>query len=186
MSKILVDTIDTRSGTTNLTIGSTNSSTVTFENGAVTGHMYPAFLMSKTVNQVISDETYTTVEFNSTILDTDSGYSTSTNKYTIPVAGKYLIFCEVYASSPNNTDGLERYNLRIMKDSDQLAENFYDQRNNPGYQFTNKIQHIDSFSANDTIYVQAFIDVTNGGDNPELTGSTSRSLARFGGYRLGS
>ena len=43
MSKLETNTIDTVSGTTNLTIGSYKSSTVTFENGAVTGHMYPAF-----------------------------------------------------------------------------------------------------------------------------------------------
>ena len=43
MSKIETNTIDTISGTTNLTIGSTNSSTVTFESGAVTGHMSPSF-----------------------------------------------------------------------------------------------------------------------------------------------
>jgi len=180
MSTLKVSTISPlgTDATKTITIGSAGDTI------AGMGANTPAFLMSKTVNQVIDDETYTTVEFDSTILDTDSGYSTSTHKYTIPVAGKYLIFAEVFGSSPNNTDGLERYNLRLMKDSDQLAENFYDQRNNPGYQFTNKIQHIDSFSANDGIYVQAFIDVTNGGDNPELAGSTSRSLARFGAYRL--
>ena len=43
MSKLETNTIDTISGTTNLTIGSTNSSTVTFESGAPTGQNYPAF-----------------------------------------------------------------------------------------------------------------------------------------------
>ena len=43
MSKLETNTIDTVSGTTNLTIGSTNSSTVTFESGSATGHMSPAF-----------------------------------------------------------------------------------------------------------------------------------------------
>ena len=34
MSKILVDTIDTRSGTSNITIGSSNASQITLKSGA--------------------------------------------------------------------------------------------------------------------------------------------------------
>ena len=36
MSKILVDTIDTRSGTTNITIGSSNASQITLKSGEYT------------------------------------------------------------------------------------------------------------------------------------------------------
>ena len=55
MSKLETNTIDTVSGTTNLTIGSTNTSTialgasgdtVTVPNGALTGQNYPAFMAS--------------------------------------------------------------------------------------------------------------------------------------------
>ena len=46
MSKLETNTIDTVSGTANLTIGSTNTSTVTLTNGEVTGHMYPAFAVN--------------------------------------------------------------------------------------------------------------------------------------------
>jgi hypothetical protein len=43
MSKLETNTIDTVSGTTNLTIGSTNTSTITMPNGSLSGQNYPAF-----------------------------------------------------------------------------------------------------------------------------------------------
>ena len=148
--------------------------------------MTPAFLVDRTSsNQQINDETYTTIQFNNVLLDTDSGYSTSTYKYTIPKTGKYFIFANVYGVSPNNTDGLERYYLRLLKNSDDaIAETFYDMRNNPGYQITNTIQHIENLSANDTIYVHAFIDVVNNVSDPEIGGSSNRSISSFGAYRI--
>ena len=96
MSKIETNTIDTISGTTNLTIGSTNSSTVTFENGAVTGHCYPAFQAYRTSYQSISNSTDTKVQNNVELFDTNNAYDNSTNyRFTVPSggAGKYLIGC---------------------------------------------------------------------------------------------
>ena len=149
--------------------------------------LYPAFFVDASANQQINDETYTTIQFGNVILDTDSGYSTSTYKYTIPTTGKYFIYAMAYVYSPSNTDGLERYHLRLMKNSDDaIAESYYDQRNNPGYIFTNKISHIENLTANDTIYVHAFVDVTNGVADPEIGGSSSRSITSFGAYRIGS
>ena len=43
MRKLETNTIDSVSGTTNLTIGSTNTSTITVPNGKLTGQNYPAF-----------------------------------------------------------------------------------------------------------------------------------------------
>ena len=91
MSKLETNTIDTVSGTTNLVVGSTNSSTVTFENGAVTGHMYPAFIAYNASTQAIANSTYTTYQYETEVLDTDNGFNTSTYTYTIPTAGKYYI-----------------------------------------------------------------------------------------------
>ncbi len=93
MSKIEANTIDTVSGTTNLTIGSTNSSTVTFENAAnVTGHMYPAFCAKYTSTQTLSNATATKIQFNSELFDEGSCYDNSTNyRFTPTVAGKYVV-----------------------------------------------------------------------------------------------
>ena len=50
------------SGTSNLTIGSTNSSTVTFESGAATGQNNPSFYAYRSSNQSISSATVTKIE----------------------------------------------------------------------------------------------------------------------------
>ena len=54
MSKLETNTIDTVSGTTNLTIGSTNTSTITMPNGALSGQNYPAFEAYLSSTQIVS------------------------------------------------------------------------------------------------------------------------------------
>jgi len=182
MSSILkVNTIQDGGG--NAIITSDGSGNFTTQN-----ILTPSFFTTLTSNQTISDETYTTLQFNNVVFDTNSGYSTSTYKYTIPVAGKYCIYSTARANSPNNSDGLERYYLRLLKNSDvEIAEVYYDQRNNPGFLFSNTIVDIHNLSASDTIYIKAFVDVTNGGDNPQINGTTAgKSITSFGAYRIGS
>ncbi len=109
MSKIQVDTIDTRSGTSTMQIGSTNTTTitlgvsgdtinvpsgVTFANaGTVTGiDNTPAFFVALTTNVSISDNTFTKIPFATEVYDTDNAYDASTNyRFTVPSgkAGKY-------------------------------------------------------------------------------------------------
>ena len=171
-----------------VTLGSSGD-TFTLGSGVVQSNMlYPAFFATRTSSQTISDETHTVTQFNNTIFDTNSGFDTSTYKYTIPVAGKYSIYTAVLASSPGNTDGFERFQIQLLKNSDvKLAESYYDQRNNPGYYSTLNITNIQNLSANDTIYVKTFIDVTNGGSNPAISGESSpAALTYFGAYRIGS
>ena len=55
MSKLETNTIDTVSGTSNLVIGSTNTSTITMPSGEVTGQNYPMFQVHLDSNQAISN-----------------------------------------------------------------------------------------------------------------------------------
>ena len=146
----------------------------------------PSFFTTRTSTQTIDDETSTTVQFNNVIVDTNSGYNTSTYKYTIPLAGKYYVFSTVQANSPGNTDGFERMHLKLLKNSDVLiGEAYYDQRNNPGMFSTLVIVNTHNLSANDTIYIQCFVDATNGGSNPQIQGeATPRATSSFGAYRI--
>ena len=60
MSKILVDTIDTRSGTSTLTLGSSNAGTIALGSGDVQSNFnYPAFLAKKSSNQTVASATTT-------------------------------------------------------------------------------------------------------------------------------
>jgi hypothetical protein len=92
MSKLETNTIDTVSGTTNLTIGSTNTSTITMPSGEVTGHCFPSFRVQPSATQNVPNQTWTKLNFNTEIWDTDSAYDTSTYRFTVPSgkAGKYF------------------------------------------------------------------------------------------------
>jgi len=120
MSKLETNTIDTISGTTNLTIGSTNSSTVTFENGSCTGQNYPAFLATRATNQSIPNNTVTKVQFDTEVFDTDNYYDNSTNyRFTPLVAGKY--FVTLQAGFANLTNVTHRIVLEIHKNGSTYA-----------------------------------------------------------------
>ena len=109
MSKVQVDTIDTRSGTSTMQIGSTNTSTinigvsgdtvnipsgVTIANaGTATGFgesNTPAFMGFSSANQSIAYDTDTKLTIGTESYDTDSAFSSS--RFTVPSgkAGKYM------------------------------------------------------------------------------------------------
>ena len=103
MSKILVDTIDTRSGTSNITIGSSNASQITLKSGATLTNfpqmtpMFTAYMNSS--SQSISTSTLTTVVFDAENYDTDNCFDTSTYRFTPTEAGKYFLFANVRLTS---------------------------------------------------------------------------------------
>tara|TARA_A200000113_G_C8828165_1_gene342781 strand:+ start:536 stop:1033 length:498 start_codon:yes stop_codon:yes gene_type:complete len=68
-----------------------------------TGANTPAFIASRTSsNQTISANTWTKIQFNDEILDTDNMYDHSTNyRFTPTVAGKYYIYANIYSGTPN-------------------------------------------------------------------------------------
>jgi hypothetical protein len=94
MSKILVDTIDTRSGTSTLTLGSSNAGTIALGSGDVQSNMlYPAFFSYMSGDQNISNNTATKASFDTEDFDTNSMYDASTNyRFTPTIAGKYFVY----------------------------------------------------------------------------------------------
>ena len=126
MSKVQVDTIDTRSGTSTMQIGSTNTSTinigvsgdtvnipsgVTIANaGTATGFgetNTPAFAVRLGSNQTLSNNTLTKITLDTEDYDTDNAFAS--NKFTVPSgkAGKYKITLNVYWSFGNNESASE-------------------------------------------------------------------------------
>ena len=119
MSKVQVDTIDTRSGTSTMQIGSTNTSTinigvsgdtvnipsgVTIANaGTATGfggvagtESFMAILPSE---QSVSDNTWVKVSLSSETIDEGNNFDTSNYKYVVPSAGKYFFaWCISFAT----------------------------------------------------------------------------------------
>ena len=96
MSKILVDTIDTRSGTSTLTLGSSNAGTIALGSGDVQSNfLYPAFHAVVGSNQSLSNNTQTKLAANSETFDSDGKYDNSAYRFTPTVAGKYICYAQV-------------------------------------------------------------------------------------------
>jgi hypothetical protein len=115
LSKVQVDTIDTRSGTSTMQIGSTNTSTinlgvsgdtvnipsgVTIANaGTATGFggtndaLFYAYCNDG--NAAFNNATDTTVVLNAELFDSDSKFNTSNYRFTPGVAGKYFLYGQV-------------------------------------------------------------------------------------------
>ena len=118
MSKVQVDTIDTRSGTSTMTIGSTNTTTIALKSGATLTNFpdnTPAFQVEKSSAQAIANNTTTKVTFDTEILDTDNTFAS--DKFTPGVAGKYQIFAQVGIANMDD----QKYNqVMLYKNGSQL------------------------------------------------------------------
>ena len=153
MSKVQVDTIDTRSGTSTMQIGSTNTSTinigvsgdtvnipsgVTIANaGTATGFggdNTPAFSAYLAFNstQNISDATLTKVNLNTEHFDTDSTFDTSTYRFTCPSggAGKYLFSWQIYLYGANIASNIQYANAVLYKNGSAYNGTDQDCRDN--------------------------------------------------------
>ena len=91
MSKLETNTIDNISGSSTLTIGSTNTSTITLKSGATLTNFpdntpaFQAIKVSGSSNQSVSGATATKITFDNETYDTDSDFAS--NKFTPTTAG---------------------------------------------------------------------------------------------------
>jgi len=132
MSKLETNTIDNISGSSTLTIGDSNASTISIpknitlgasgttitvpsgatitNNGTQTGFggtNTPNFKVSNTSNQSLSNATLTKLTFDTEDFDSDNAFAS--NKFTVPSgkAGKYAITFQVFMEGTND--------IRVMR-----------------------------------------------------------------------
>ena len=171
MSKVQVDTIDTRSGTSTMQIGSTNTSTinigvsgdtvnipsgVTIANaGTATGFGVAGsiYFLARRGNsgQTVANDTYVTIQMDTEMEDSGSVFNPSTYKFTPGVVGKYFVFAQVAFSVANGS----QWNAgTVILD-----------KNDAGYtdtNFKNSMAYIDRRSSGDStssFYVSQIIDM---------------------------
>ena len=154
MSKILVDTIDTRSGTSNITIGSSNASQITLKSGATLTNFpvnTPAFLASRSGNYNVSNDTTTTVPYNQEHFDTDSAYDTSTYTFTVPSGkgGKY--FLQMNARSGNLANEKKLLGYLIINGSELDRAGFQTASSTGSEQYSVTVSGVYSLSAGATV-----------------------------------
>jgi|TARA_R100000081_G_C4765751_1_gene142615 hypothetical protein len=176
MSKILVDTIDTRSGTTNLTIGSSNASQITLKSGATLTNFpdnTPAFHVTRNATQSIADDTDTVIQFDNEVIDTDNKFDLGgTHRFTPTVAGKYFLYaCGMMYASANMQMHIRKNGTKIFGFRDRGGANTTDQS-----LYTGGIVEANTTDYFDVIFKQN----SNGAIN--LQGEAFATF--FGGYRI--
>ena len=191
MSKVQVDTIDTRSGTSTMQIGSTNTSTinigvsgdtvnipsgVTIANaGTATGFgsNKPILSVGLSSTQTMSDNTWTTIVFQTEILDADGIYNNSTGIAT-PTAGTYLM---IFAANVGGSAASSLANAGVKFDIGGVttAEQTCNAASN-FQQYANLVtSYVHTFDGSTTVKCQAYNCVSSG--TPSVYGGSS---PRFG------
>jgi len=186
MSKILVDTIDTRSGTSNITIGSSNASQITLKSGATLTNFpdnTPAFHATNNADQTFSLDTDTKVTFQVEVFDTDNAFAS--NKFTVPSGkgGKYVLFID--GAFQSNANYREVW-IKIYKNGSQgdqgnqieqrlrLTSNYFNSGSSQRLSASGTID----LSAGDYIEVYGYINGASG--TPQFNNGTMN----FSGYKL--
>ena len=182
MSKLETNTIDTVSGTTNLVIGSTNTSTVTFESGAATGHMNPAFYAYLSSSQSVSDNVITKVQVNTELLDTDNCYDNSSNyRFTPNKAGKYLVFGCVSGES-NTTNSVNAVETIISYNGVTFTNPNMSSNGTATRFLQTSMVVVDMNGSSD--YVELFGKVNINSGTAEFNSGSKQTY--FGAYRMGA
>ena len=181
MSKVQVDTIDTRSGTSTMQIGSTNTSTinigvsgdtvnipsgVTIANaGTATGFGgdgTPKFYVKKNADQTgITDHALTKVTFQTEEFDSDNAFAS--NKFTVPSGegGLYFIGFNFIGARDNQTKNVRG---QIFKNGSVINAGQLDLNSSPnGYAMTIHLTRIIELSASDYIEFYASVDSQDSG-----------------------
>lgn len=185
MSKLETNTIDTLSGTTNLTIGSTNSSTVTFENGSCTGHNFPAWSAQSNAVQTFSRNSFTKLQLPTENFDTDNAFDNSTNyRFTVPSgkAGKY--FVSIQAGIQNSSDYQEVV-VQLYKNGSGISP-AQARLKTAGYNLDAAsaqrihVAHVIDLAVDDYLEVYIFCNAAGG------TPQSNNGQSAFRGYRIGA
>ena len=189
MSKIQVDTIDTRSGTSTMTIGSTNTSTIALKSGATLTNFpnnTPAFHAFISSNQSVSNATDTKGQFDTELFDTDNAYDNSTNyRFTPQTSGKYFIYTQIRLDSGSNNDNINYCFVEILKNGSTATSTILDFRTDrDGRKFTVCSSTIlDMNGSTDYVEARGNISASYTADL-KFTGNSDGSLSYFGGYKL--
>ena len=166
------DTVTIPSGAT---LNSAGTNTLTGIDNAPAWH---AFLSS---SQDVSNNTTTVIIFNHEALDTNSGYDTSTGRFTVPSggAGKYVIYSQLMRNNFLNS----RYLARIRVNGSDVSASEQKNTDTGGTNFqTVNVQSIQTLAVGD------YVDITLYQDSGSSAGAygtnTTSGKSIFMGYKL--
>ena len=179
MSKIETNTIAPSTGTT-LTIGESGD-TVQLGTGATQsgfgGTNTPAFALHKTSQQSFSTGAVTTVTWDASSIDTDSGVDLTNNKYVVPTGkgGTYFLNYHLGADYGSRWIIGIKINGTVKLESDKSLDN-------SGVYTMYTVSGIISLSAGDEITATYYASAGTG--NIRHQNTSTAKLTRLEGYRL--
>jgi len=200
LSKIQVDTIDTRSGTSTMQIGSTNTSTITLgvsgdtinvpsgvtiaNAGTATGFGVAgteSFYVSKTgsADQTLTNQTYTKMTFDSEGVDAGSNFAS--DKYTVPSAGKY--FFEAQVKGQSSTDSkIQIFVTAIYKNGTMVVRNHNELTAGYEKMISKNVSIVLDLAASD--YIEVYCYLGQAGSTTLTVAGDAYGATHFLGYRL--
>ena len=151
----------------------------------ISGQNYPAFYAVMSADQSISDNVYTTIQFDTEVFDTDSAFDTATYTFTVPSGkdGKYFVFVEAFAST-TSVSNLDYTNVSIYVNDTERGRSQWDFRDNDALAASPNRSMIFDLSAGDTVKGSMRIN-SNSGTQAIIAGSGVRKDTAFGAYRIG-
>lgn len=139
----------------------------------------PAFLAGATVNQTISNNTATLIQYNTELFDTDSCYNNTAGNYSFTpnVAGKYYVFSSIRMDTATDFDYLQ---IEILKNNTSPPIAFSNMR-------SEFYEHLKCFTIVDmngtTDYLQSRVYHSLGSNLDTNTGGANY-ICQFGGYKI--
>ena len=174
MSTLKVDTILKRTGTGTITVGQSGD-TITIPSGATLNSAgtntlngianTPSFIATKTSNQTgVSDNTFTKVTWDNVVNDSNSGFSISDNRYTVPSGqgGIYQISFTNYMGGASAS--FNYHQTRLYKNGSHLSP-YSIEYNDDGFNteaYNPCMSLCVSLAAGDYIEVYGRLDVNSG------------------------
>jgi len=195
MSKLETNTIDTISGSTNLTLGGTNATDITIPSGVTItnngtqsgfgGTNTPAFYAKMSTDQSIADKTNVKINFNTEVFDVGSCYDATTNyRFTVPSgqAGKYFIASSIRFNSDAVNNFQYAYNM-LYKNGSAHSANHINTDNNPTLSDNINVNGIFDLSVGDYFEVFGHLSVISSGSQ-EIDASEQGTTSYFYGYKI--
>ena len=185
-----VSNIETSSGSGTITLGQSGE-TVDFSNGTITLNssmkMTPAFQAYSSNGQTPSDASWTKVELDAVLFDTDSAFNTSTYRFTVPSGkgGKYFLNGMIAIDSQENS-GINYSSVKFYKNggSPELADSYINWQSNPIRDFAQPLSGIFELAAGDYVELYGYLDDASGSGMDFKGASGTRIATQMGGYKI--
>ena len=148
----------------------------------VGGAMTPAFAATLSADQSLNDTTWTKIEVNTELFDTDNCYDNSTNyRFTPTTAGKYFVYGQVTVYGGDVTR-ISVVQTRLKKNGSTVFYNNQDTRAYQSRGISSPCSAVIDFNgSSDYVELHCYISLTNTSGS-QITGDSSATF--FGAYKL--